>query len=69
MRIMLAPKNYVEPTMDNHEENVVMDLLLPSIADCRITLYNSILFNRGVGIIGCWFPWRGNSLGVSLSVI
>jgi hypothetical protein len=49
--------------------NVVMDLLLPSIADCLITLYNSILFNRGVGIIGCWFPWRGNSLGVSLSVI
>ena len=49
--------------------NIIIFLLLPSIADCSIVLYNSLFFDRGAKIVGCWIPTRKDRLGVSLSVL
>ena len=48
---------------------IVIDLLLPSVTDSLIVLYNAMINGRGAKLTCCWFPWRRDVVGTSLKVI
>ena len=49
--------------------SIIMPILLPSIVDCVIVLYNACRYNKGVNLKICWIPWFGDKWGLSLSSI
>lgn len=48
---------------------IILPIILPSIVDCVIIIYNALKYNKGVEIKICWIPWFGDKWGLSLKSI
>ena len=48
---------------------IILPILLPSIVDCAVVLYNACRHNKGCEVKFCWIPWFKDKWGLSLKSI
>lgn len=49
--------------------SLLISIVLPSIVDGVVVLYNACKYGRGIEIKACWFPWKGDKYGASIRSI